>query len=622
MNQTNNKDEQRNAPPEESQTNQVEAVQTKRFARPYQDLRTPFTVDENGAFAEYIVQDPDEIQEIALGATILVRDRREGREFWFAGRIVGLKAISPFNPDRESLLYIEEEEADPTKILDDVTGPHTHQPMVIRVQLDQEMDVLDQAQRKYVSYPMQRPPSAVSRLFIPDIIPREDSDTAPSLREILNVRPEGIPLGNIGFGNVPYQQGEDFLTYRWDVNNLDNKHMFIIGESGSGKTVLLKNLAYELRRQNTQNRVIMTDVQGDIAQLLLFDVVEKLHPSGWQSQIRTQSWQEARDAMGNFQLIIPARREGHSDHVVALRRLATTRGVTVRDIGLRLQDLNAPSDVEYLFRVASEQAGMLLDEEAQYLSNRQENVTIANLRRVISARMSSTQQNQITSDGGTIFLRSTYFAALRALRSLEGYFDFHQASLQAQDNPLNAFDFDGTTILFLDELDQDERIMWEMQLVRWLYLNKKEAWRAFIFFDEAHQIIPAKPVGIGAIGTFERLRVNFERLSREGRKFGINLILSTQDPKDLHSIVPEQCPTKIVMKINPRNATYAFLDKDLATIANRFGHGQFWIQSPFNGTPNWVRVHSWAPPLPHEPMTHFWSKIIEAARRDSTSGRQ
>jgi len=181
---------------------------------------------------------------------------------------------------------------------------------------------------------------------------------------------------------------------------------------------------------------------------------------------------------------------------------------------------------------------------------------------------------------------------------------------------LDYFNFDGTTILFLDELDQDERIMWEMQLVSWLYKHKKDSWKAFVFFDEAHQIIPAKPVGIGAIATFERLRVNFERLAREGRKFGINLVLSTQDPQDLHPIVPEQCPTKIVMKINPRNAKHVFLDNDLAMIASRFGAGQFWIQSPFNGTPDWVRVHSWAPPLPHEPMTQFWNKVVAKAREE------
>jgi DNA helicase HerA-like ATPase len=394
---------------------------------------------------------------------------------------------------------------------------------------------------------------------------------------------------------------------------LDNKHIFIVGESGSGKTVFLKNLAYELRKHDKTNRIILTDVQGDIIQLLLSDISDNLQAKGWQSRVSYQNAQEIKATLENYQLIIPARRGGNSDNVIALKKLAEQRGVKVREIGLRLQDLSRPSDVEYLFRVSSEQASMLLDEEAEIIQ-RNNSVTIGRLREALNRIVNGNNQQQVFSSAGTSYYKTTFYAALRALKSLEEYFDFHQPSLSVTNNPLDWFDFDGTTILYLDELDQDERVMWEMQLVRWLYLHKKDHWKAYVFFDEAHQIIPAKPSGGGSEGTFDRLRVNFERLAREGRKFGINLVLSTQNPKDLHPIVPEQCPTRIVMKINPRNANYAFLEPELATIANRFNHGQFWIQSPFNGTSNWVRVHSLTPPLPHEPMVHFWRKVVEKSR--------
>lgn len=135
-------------------------------------------------------------------------------------------------------------------------------------------------------------------------------------------------------------------------------------------------------------------------------------------------------------------------------------------------------------------------------------------------------------------------------------------------------------------------------------------------FDEAHQIIPAKPPPMGSRSaeTFDRLRRNFELLAREGRKFGINLVLGTQSPRDLHPIVPEQCPTKIVMKLSRKNAEVASLDKELSGIAARFGAGQFFITSPFNGSPDWVRVHSDAPPLPHMPMTAYRNLTLAAAR--------
>jgi DNA helicase HerA-like ATPase len=594
----------------------------KIVGRPYHDLSNPFTVDESGAFAEYIIQDPDSMSELALGANVIIKDRRVDHECWIAGRIVGLRAISPFNPDRENMLYVEDEEIDPTRVLDEVTGPHTHQPMVIRVKLDRElMSSVGTSVRRFETAPVQRPPSALSRMMFPEIVPVKDN-AAPSLQEILEIKDEGIPLGAVGFGNTPYESKGTFLEYKWDVDKLVNKHVFIVGESGSGKTVFLKNLAYELRKHNPNNRIILTDVQGDITQLLLHDVAAHIQPRGWQTKVEREPVADAVKRLEKFQLVIPARKNGNSEGTVALKALAQRRGVTVTEVGLRLQDLGRPSDVEYLFKVTSDQVGMLLDEEADALSNGSRAASLANLRGQLNSRISSAGNSnnaQVASGGGTMYYVSTFRAALRALRSLEEYFDYHQSSLSQSNNPLDCFDFDGTTILFLDELDQDERIMWEMQLLKWLYEHKKDSWQAFVFVDEAHQVIPAKPMGIGSIETFDRLRVNFERLAREGRKFGINLVLSTQNPKDLHPIVPDQCHTKIVMKLNEKNAAAAFLDPELAPIANRFSSGQFWIQSIDNGSPNWVRVHSWAAPLPHEGMTTFWEKVQQKAREEASS---
>lgn len=589
-------------------------MKNNNTARPYADLKTPFTVDKNGAFAEYIVQEPELMPDLALGASVIIKDVNQDGVYWIAGQIIGLRAISPFSPERENLLYIEPDVQDPTDLLDSVTGPHTHQPMIIRVSLEREMKCRDENSRSFVSYPIQRPPSARSRLYFPNIVP--NSEPSPSLKEILDIQSNGISMGNVGFGNTPYESDGNFLPYKWDIDKLDNKHIFIVGESGSGKTVFLKNLAYELRKHDKKNRVILTDVQGDIIQLLFPDIATILKPSGWQEKVTIETKEDVNNTLKGFQLIIPSRSEGNSPNVTALIKLAKNRGVSVKEVGLRMQDLAMPSDVEYLFRSTSEQVGMLLDDEAESLKRNRQIVTLVNLRNSLNTLLQRVNNNQVTSGGGTTFLVSTVWAGLRALRSLGSYFDYHQTSLNRPENPMDYFNFDGTTILYLDELDQDERIMWEMQLVKWLYEHKKEDWKAYVFFDEAHQIIPAKPVGVGAIGTFERLRINFERLAREGRKFGINLILSTQNPKDLHPIVPEQCPTRIIMKINPRNASYAFLDENLAMIANRFSHGQFWIQSPFNGTADWIRVHSWAPSIPHEPMTEFWNKIIAKARTE------
>ena len=184
------------------------------------------------------------------------------------------------------------------------------------------------------------------------------------------------------------------------------------------------------------------------------------------------------------------------------------------------------------------------------------------------------------------------------------------------ENPLNCLKFDGTSVFYLEHLDPEERIMWGMQLVKWLYENKRQKGEFFVFIDEAHQLVPAKPPEAGKRGTFLRLRDNFEKLAREGRKFGINLILGTQSPKDLHEIVPQQCPTKIVMKINKSNSRAAELEESESRIASRFGQGQMYLKSPFNDTPDFIRLHSPAPPLPHQSMTNFWDDLRREAKKN------
>lgn len=600
--------------------NQRANGETIKTLSPYHDIRSPFSVGEGGAYAEYVARDPDQFEYLTLGAIVAITDKDidQTSDVWLTGRIVELQAVSPFNPHREAMLYLEDEEMDPNKPLELLAGPHTHQPMVARIRLER---VMLPRNGDFVSLSVGRPPSARSRLWFPSI---EQEGRGPSLRHILDIRSEGMVLGYVGQGGYPISQeaspGEKkvFLPYKWDIDNLDNKHISIIGESGSGKTVLLKNLAYELRKQNENTRIIMTDLQGDIAQMLLNDQVAfkqfAIKRGGWQTDLPNKACtlEQASNVLRPFRLVVPAiKGETHSPNLCALIELAKKANVDVKEIGLRLKDLSAPSDVEYLFRVASEQAGMLLDEEAETLQ-KNDAVSIPNLRSAIQNKLNETG-NQLRSSGGTQYLRSTFGAAMRALKSLSEHFDYHDDSITGE-NPLDFLDFNGTTILYLEELNSDARMMWEMQLVKWLYDRKRENWGVFVFFDEAHQIIPAKPSSSSHAGTFDRLRDNFERLAREGRKFGINLVLSTQSPRDLHPIVPDQCPTKIVMKITSRNAEAALIDRELAPIASRFGAGEFWIQSPFNGTPEWVRVHSDAPSLLHSTMTRWWKAVVEAAR--------
>lgn len=606
--------------------NDLENSTVLEVAKPYHDINTPFSIDENGALAEYVINDPEKMPQLALGASIVIRDKKNDEsnssdliDFWYAGRIIGLKAVSPFNPERTSMLYQEDSSMDPTKPLDIINGPHTHQPMVIQVALTRELSQKGDEIGNFIDSAIQRPPSGHSRLFFPRLN-RENNDPSPTIKDILRVRENGLTLGMIGFGNKPYGwNNKKFIEYKWDITTLDNKHIFIVGESGSGKTVFLKNLAYEIRKLDKKNKIILTDVQGDISQLLFSDFITKMPSRDWQPEVLDDEYKKSKEILGDFRLIIPITKDlvAQSD-VQALADLAVKRGVDVRRISLRFQDLDSPKDAEYLFRTSSDQVALLMEDLAEGLKGQDQAASLSRLQTAVSRLLTRNTTPQITiPTNGVSYYRSTFEACRRALRSLEDYFDMDPVGLGENKNPLDDFNFDGTTILYLDHLSQDERIMWEMQLVSWLYSNKKKMQNSYVFFDEAHQIIPATKSTSSSSSSemFSRLRSNFEKLAREGRKFRLNLVLSTQNPQDLHPIVPEQCPTRVVMKINPKNAQYAFLDKELAHVANSFSQGQFWIQSPFNGTPDWVRVHSIVPPIPHAAMDDFRDEMVTLSEK-------
>jgi hypothetical protein len=271
-----------------------------------------------------------------------------------------------------------------------------------------------------------------------------------------------------------------------------------------------------------------------------------------------------------------------------------------------------------MFRSASPQVPSLLDEEVDFLAQNGENVTIENLEGNIKKHVNDPSKtgNEIANSIGHKFYRSTFTASLRALNVLKDHFDFDSID-KTSESHLNNLDFkDGTVIIYLEHLDPEAKLMWQMQIVKWLYNNKKRDWESFIFLDEAHSIIPARKNDFGSDETFHRLKSNFLKLSREGRKFGLNLVLSTQNPRDVNEIVREQCATQIVMKVNSANAKYLDLDEKLGYIATKFSYGQFWILSPFNGSSEWIRVHNFPSNLPHESMNGYWKKLREEATKN------
>lgn len=65
-----------------------------------------------------------------------------------------------------------------------------------------------------------------------------------------------------------------------------------------------------------------------------------------------------------------------------------------------------------------------------------------------------------------------------------------------------------------------------------------------LVLEEAHRFVPAKTDGVGA-----RSAAVFERIAKEGRKFGVSLLLASQRPSELSETVVAQCGTVIAHRL-------------------------------------------------------------------------
>ena len=186
----------------------------KPKARPYADMKNPFSVDERGAYAEYLLRDPESMPFLGIGARVLIHDVRSSKELWISGTVVGLRAITPFEIERENLLYIEKEGSDPFGLLHEAFGPHNHEIMIVRVRLEQEMTPSKgtrAALERFECLGVQRPPNASSFMIFPELLHQEGSDV-PALEDILKIRPDGVELGAVGFGNALTSNKISFLS--------------------------------------------------------------------------------------------------------------------------------------------------------------------------------------------------------------------------------------------------------------------------------------------------------------------------------------------------------------------------------------------------------------------------
>ena len=124
-----------------------------------------------------------------------------------------------------------------------------------------------------------------------------------------------------------------------------------------------------------------------------------------------------------------------------------------------------------------------------------------------------------------------------------------------------------------------------------LWRNRARRQPCLIVIDEAHNVCPGQPPD-----ALTALATNYATLiAAEGRKFGLYLLTSTQRPQKVHDEVLSQCDNLLLMRMNSEadlahlRDTFSFVPAGLIQRATTFQQGESLVAGKFVPHPTYVR---------------------------------
>lgn len=291
-----------------------------------------------------------------------------------------------------------------------------------------------------------------------------------------------------------------------------NRHTFVCGQSGSGKTYALGVLLEQLLAE-TELPMIVVDPNADFVRL------GHVHPDadpGRAARLGSPDVRVLRAASGT----VP---EGTEQLMVSFAQLSSA----AKAAALRVDPVGDRDEYNDLLRILDESVGQReVFAFAEQLSSEDSDVAQAVVKRVQNLGI---LQWDIWSRGRT---------------SLLDYVETHPRCL--------VLDVSGCHV-------PQERSVAALALLDHLWERRDDRRPVLVVVDEAHNLCTSEPVDALQAAVTQRL----VQIAAEGRKYGLWLMLSTQQPHKIHPNVLSQCDNLMLMRMNST--------ADLARLGDVFG---------------------------------------------------
>lgn len=355
-----------------------------------------------------------------------------------------------------------------------------------------------------------------------DLFPSTNVDIYPVRRELFQsmvLNPEGTAAFRIG----------EYAAYGCDAvldgNRLFQRHSAILGNTGSGKSVTVASLLERLSGLECAN-VILFDVHGEYQNLSYVKQI-KIGNDGIDFPI----WfLPLKDIYGN---LLRIKEESATLQVAAIRRafyeVRNSDQSEELPISFSLSDL-----IECLEKENNEE--LFTGEYYKTGAKAGQEKTVKGENHGKLSGVIGLLRDKLIDQRYQFMMRGHGQSYLN--RFAEAVFDNSRQRIKVIDLSNVPGDMIPTIVavtaklIYRLQLQQDRNAMVPLSLV----------------CDEAHGYIPSSEFGLGA--SQRRFLDVFETIAKEGRKFGVSMMIVSQRPSELNRTILSQCANHIVLKLS------------------------------------------------------------------------
>lgn len=602
-------------------------LREEELGTPYLDVKGGAEVSDRGSRAEYVVSNiSKERDELSFGSIVSICDLESNQ--WYGGRVIGMEQHWPYETDKQSELMDYSRDS----LFESYAA---HGGNLYSGKLVTELELLstfDFEGTVFSGDSARKPVSSVPSPASVMLLPRQNQDFEPSLSQILDIPESGLDLALYASDQEFFRDSDGVpLTYNLQLEEMENKHVFMAGTTGAGKTVALKHFTKQALLEDYS--VYAFDIQGDIIQMLLpYDLYKEVQGEDATGPKKgEEDIQKTVDSVNSiyeidkkvtflYPLVEDTRVDGRTQKLREMMNHMESEydaQIDFKKFSLEFSSVETAEQLQLFLPYLSDQAPDLLRrlfrEFHRKLSKQPSIINNDTLEEFVE--WCEVVKNTDNTDGQYLYPeeidgysvhKSTFDNLLRNLEVLQDEEIFDIAT-----EPSWITEPDRLYLIYLYELEDAIRHKYEYHIMSQLY-NKRDRHVAkngvYTIIDEGHRVIPRKS------HTYEQefldtVSREFMKIGREGRKYDLNLLISTQKPQDIHQVVYDMTSTKLAFRLSKEDARDMGVSKEYQTLLPSFDTGNTIIRSPENCRVPWVELKTVMPKIPHENPQEFFDQL-------------